>query len=63
MSLNLSLPGKIKTGFHAVQAALIFIAACVALAMDTKQGHSDGRGRWFNILVLRPWSFCIRLPG
>jgi hypothetical protein len=56
MSLNLSLMGKIKTGVHAVQGAMIFIAACIALAMDTKQGQSDGRGRWFNILV-RPSSF------
>jgi hypothetical protein len=61
MTLNLSPLGKIKTGVHAVQAAMIFIAACIALAMDTRQGHSDGRGRWFNILVLCLWSFW--LPG
>jgi hypothetical protein len=49
--LNLSPLGKVKLGVHALQSILIFLAACIAIAMDAQSGRSDGRGIWFNVLV------------
>ena len=49
--LNLSPLGKAKLAVHAVQGILIFLTACIAIAMDAQSGHSDGRGIWFNLLV------------
>ena len=58
MIVRLSKLGQIKLGLHTLQGLLIFITACVAIAMDVKQGSAGGAGIFFNIMVsLRhlPW--------
>jgi len=50
MKLNLSPLGKSKLAIHSVQGLIILITACIALAMDSQSGKTDGRGIWFNIL-------------
>jgi hypothetical protein len=52
MKLALSALGKIKLGFHSLQALLVFITICVAIAMDAQQGKANGGGVFYNIMVL-----------
>lgn len=42
---------RAKNGFHALQALLIFIGACITIAMFTKGGNSDGRTNYYFALV------------
>jgi hypothetical protein len=51
MRFDLSGLQKAKMAIHTVQAILLFVAACITIAMFTKEGHSDGRGKWFFTLV------------
>ncbi|KAF2841598.1 hypothetical protein M501DRAFT_928620 [Patellaria atrata CBS 101060] len=38
---------RVKTVFHIIQALLIFIAACITIAVLTKKGETDGRTKYF----------------
>jgi hypothetical protein len=52
MRQNLSVLQKAKTVIHVIQALLIFIAACISIAVFTGgPGHTDGRSKWFFALV------------
>jgi hypothetical protein len=66
MSLDLSRLQQAKMALHTTQAILLFVAACITIAMFTKDGHSDGRGKWFFSLVSGTFGAChifIRLTG
>ncbi|KIW09258.1 uncharacterized protein PV09_00180 [Verruconis gallopava] len=47
MRQALSTLQKVKTGVHTLQALLIFVAACITLAVFVQQGSTDGRTKWF----------------
>jgi len=48
MRQSLSTLQKVKTGVHALQAVLIFVAACITIAVFTTGGGStDGRTKWY----------------
>lgn len=53
MKIELDKLGKAKQGFHAVQSLLIFVAACLALAVLTKTGYTGGQTGFFFALVSR----------
>jgi hypothetical protein len=57
MIIRLSQLGKVKLGIHTVTALLTFITACIAIAMDVKQGSAGGAGVFFNILVSSPINY------
>jgi len=45
---------RAKNGVHALQALIIFIGACITIAMFTKGGISDGRINYYFALVHFP---------
>lgn len=48
---------RAKNGFHALQAVIISVGACITIAMFTKGGNSDGRINYYFALVRLPeWS-------
>jgi hypothetical protein len=51
MKIRLTKLGQIKLGLHTLQGLLVFITACIAIAMDAKKGSSGGAGVFFNIMV------------
>lgn len=52
MRLDLSQLQKVKMGVHTIQAILIFVAACLTIAVLVKDGDTDSRTAWFFGLVL-----------
>jgi hypothetical protein len=51
MRQKLSTLQKVKTGVHTVQALAIFIAACLTIAVFVQKGKTDGRSKWFFVVV------------
>lgn len=51
MRIPTSYVHKCKTVFHAFQALFIFITACVALAVFTKDGTTGGGPKWLFAVV------------
>jgi len=51
MRQALSTLQKVKTGIHTAQALLIFVAACISIAVFTGSGHTGGGSKWYFTLV------------
>lgn len=59
MDLSKNILTRSKTGFHAAQALLIFIAWALTLAVLIQAGNTDGRTKWFFTMVcISAWSGC-----
>ena len=49
MRQSLSTLQKVKTGIHTLQALLIFVAACITIAVFTQKGKTDGAIKEFQV--------------
>lgn len=51
MNLSAHQLQRTKNAIHGVQGLVIFIAWAVTIAVFTKDGNSDGRSKYFFVLV------------